>query len=149
MNDNINSSLVIIIDKDGYTFDMGKLTDVKTHAEYLSKFLKQNYDGFDGVDKSTPVNNVIDVLTDFGNVVFLNERLFGAIFIPNDLNGKQLSAIYNLSLEIGDRPVVLNQKPNMDLGYPLYQINSVDETVNLKEVIDKYLESKKVRGRQK
>ena len=149
MNDNINSSLVIIIDRDGYTFDMGKLTDVKTHVEYLSKFLKQNYDGFDEVDKSTPVNKVIDVLTEFGNVVFLNERLFGAIFIPSDLNDKQLSAIYNLSLEIGDRPVVLNQKPNMDLGYPLYQVNSVDESVNLKEVIDKYLESKKVRGRQK
>lgn len=149
MNDNINSSLVIIIDRDGYTFDMGKLTDVKTHVEYLSKFLKQNYDGFDEVDKSTPVNKVIDVLTEFGNVVFLNERLFGAIFIPSDLNGKQLSAIYNLSLEIGDRPVVLNQKSNMDLGYPLYQVNSVDESVNLKEVIDKYLESKKVRGRQK
>lgn len=149
MNDNINSSLVIIIDRDGYTFDMGKLTDVKTHVEYLSKFLKQNYDGFDEVDKSTPVNKVIDVLTEFGNVVFLNERLFGAIFIPSDLNDKQLSAIYNLSLEIGDRPVVLNQKSNMDLGYPLYQVNSVDESVNLKEVIDKYLESKKVRGRQK
>lgn len=149
MNDDAAFSLVIIIDRDGMPFYMGKFTDLKLHVEYLNMFLKQNYDGFDDFDKSTPVNKVIDSLTGFGNVVFLNEKLFGAIFIPSDLNEKQVAAIYDLALEIGGKPVVLNQMANMDLGFPLYQVNDVDEGANLKEVMDKYLESKKERGHQR
>ncbi len=149
MNENAVSSLVIIIDSDGMIFYMGKLTDVKTHVEYLNTFLKQNYDGFDDFDNSTPANVVIDTLTDMGNVVFLNERLFGAIFIPTDLTEKQLSSIDTLAIEFGDRPVVLNQKPNMDLGYPLYQVDASFENVSLKELVDKYLECKQDKGHQK
>lgn len=135
-------SKVVIIDTDGYAHNMGHLDDPKVHAEYLSKFLKKNYDGFDLVDSKTLVNELIDSLVGFGNVVFLNERLFGAIFIPSELNDKQISAIYDMYLAIGDLQVYVNQKPNMDFGYPLYQVNDMDQQYTLKEIVDDYMNVK-------
>lgn len=117
---------------------MGKVSDTKLHVEYLNDFLKKNYDGFDFLSDKGPVIETTDYLTKLGNVVFLNEKLFDAMFVPNDVNDKQVMAINDLYTLFGDVPVVLNQKPNMDLGYPLYQVNA-DEEYTLHEIADKYM----------
>lgn len=138
MHDKTANSLVIIIDKSGKTYYMGNVSDTKLHVEYLNDFLKKNYDGFDFLSDKGPVIETTDYLTKLGNVVFLNEKLFDAMFVPNDVNDKQVMAINDLYTLFGDVPVVLNQKPNMDLGYPLYQVNA-DEEYTLHEIADKYM----------
>lgn len=117
---------------------MGNVSDTKLHVEYLNDFLKKNYDGFDFLSDKGPVIETTDYLTKLGNVVFLNEKLFDTMFVPNDVNDKQVMAINDLYTLFGDVPVVLNQKPNMDLGYPLYQVNA-DEEYTLHEIADKYM----------
>ena len=138
MHDKTVDSLVIIIDKSGKTYYMGKVSDTKLHVEYLNDYLKKNYDGFDFLSDKGPVIETTDYLTKLGNVVFLNEKLFDVMFVPNDVNDRQVMAIDDLYILFGDVPVVLNQKPNMDLGYPLYQINE-DEEYTLHEIADKYM----------
>ena len=117
---------------------MGKVSDTKLHVEYLNDFLKKNYDGFDFLSDKGSVIETTDYLTKLGNVVFLNEKLFDAMFVPDNVNDKQAMAIDDLYSLFGDVPVVLNQKPNMDLGYPLYQVNA-DEEYTLHEIADKYM----------
>lgn len=117
---------------------MGNVSDTKLHVEYLNDFLKKNYDGFDFLSDKGPVIETTDYLTKLGNVVFLNEKLFDAMFVPDNVNDKQAMAIDDLYTLFGDVPVVLNQKPNMDLGYPLYQVNA-DEEYTLHEIADKYM----------
>ena len=75
MHDKTVDSLVIIIDKSGKTYYMGKVSDTKLHVEYLNDFLKKNYDGFDFLNDKESVIETTDYLTKLGNVVFFKSKI--------------------------------------------------------------------------
>lgn len=140
MQDAINSE-VVIIDKNGDTHYMGEVNSPVLHNDYLLKYINQYYPGeaeFDKVDETTHNRETVYHLLNMGNVVYLNGGYGGNIFVPDNISDAQVKAIYDLALDLGVQPVLLNYAPTTDLGFPMYQAIGNEEE-NLKEVMDEYV----------
>ena len=121
--------LIVIIDKDGESYHLGNVLEQGTHDEYL-----QDYFGDDKNDKM----DIIYKLNMNGEIVYLNAGYFGLLYLYDEINEKQVSALYRLCDEIGDQVVGLNYDPE-DLGFIHYRTLATEEGTSLKDQVDEYL----------
>lgn len=140
MKEAINSE-VVIIDRSGKPHYMGEVNSPILHNDYLLKYINRYYpneEEFNGVNEDTHNRETVYHLLNMGDVVYLNGGFGGSIFLPEIINEPQIKAIYDLALDLGIQPVLLNYEPSTDLGFPIYQAIGNEED-SLKEVMDEYM----------
>lgn len=146
MDKKIASSKIMVIDSSGACYLVGKVNEAKSHVKSLLSFINYKYKNLhiDSLTSGNARDNLVYLLTSFGNVVYLNDVHFGMFYFPNELSERQINSLY--SLDMDDQKVAICYNLRQVGNLVNFRTIGIDNDYTLKGAILKYLEETKDKG---
>lgn len=104
--------LVVITGDDDETIRFfGESSEYRFHIDALKDYLYTYYkslaDDID-VDNEKNINEIIFYLNNMGDIVYLHSKGYGVLYVPKQINKKQIMALYNLFNSFEKTPIYIN-----------------------------------------
>lgn len=140
---NAMKSNATVIDINGMKHYLGDIDAPLYHTDTLDDYIEKNYsheEMFDLLYENNSKDMYAYILGLCGDIVYLNGKTFGVLYLPQDINEKQKNSLDELALELEGISVTVKYN-QVYMGS--FVSSEFIETTTLKEELKHYFEGEK------